>query len=133
MAALPRPGQRKILRTAKASTPEQLAGDLATKLTISEPNAKLTSMRAVNAASQTLSGILQSGWKKSSADASKATLTSAVAAATSASKHLKQLRGLAPSEVDVERAAISVLGKLVVLEMVRVWRCYRVGKANDAS
>lgn len=112
----------------KTSNPEQLAGELATKLTISDPNAKLASMRAVNAASQTLSGIVQSGWKKSTADgASKATLTSATSAATSAAKHLKQLCGLAPNEVDVERAAISVLGKLVVLEIVRNMWSYEVG------
>ena len=116
-------------------TADQLSKDLADKLTInndkgkqkgrgeeSHPEAKkLTSMRAVNGASQTLSNVAQSGWKKSiGGTMSKTTLNTIASSAAEAAKHLRVLRRISPGDIDVERAALSVLGKLLVLEMV----CY---------
>jgi len=77
-------------------------------------------MRAVNAASQALSSIVQSGWKKSAGTATtnRSTLQTATTTATSAMKHIRILRKLCPGDIDVERAAMSVLAKFVGLEMV---------------
>jgi separase len=112
-------------------TAEQLANELATKLTIGNVNGKgkekekaeegetkLLSMRSVNAASQVLTQVVQSGWKKSSPDASKTTLSSVSSSASAAAKGLSNLRKICPGDLDVERAASSVLGKLIALEMV---------------
>ena len=115
---------------------DQLADALAAQLTISdgrkgkqkeaEPSVSdgeklIASMRAVNAASQTLSALAQSGWRRSAETklVKKGSMSSAVDASESASKHLAVLRSLSPSDINVERAAISVLGKLVTLDMVR--------------
>jgi hypothetical protein len=124
---------RRHPRTVSA---DQLADALASQLTISdgkkgkrkeaEPSVSdgeklITSMRAVNAASQALSALAQSGWRRSTETklVKKGSMSSAVDASESASKHLAVLRSLSPSDINVERAAISVLGKLVTLDMVR--------------
>ncbi|KAJ7510027.1 cysteine peptidase C50 [Mycena galericulata] len=113
-------------------TGDQLADKL-TALSISKPKTKgkeratrspeeqrVAAMRAVNSASQELSTVVQSGWRNSS-DAPPAkkssTLVSVNASATLASKHLAILREISPGDLDIERAAGSVLGKLVTLEM----------------
>jgi separase len=75
-------------------------------------------MLSVNTASKDLSKVIQSGWKRSSSS-SKATLQSTTSSASAAVKHVAVLRNLCPEDVDVERAAVSILGKLVVLELVR--------------
>ena len=106
----------KSLKNAPNSV-DQLAGDLATKLAIGSPESKLSAMLSVNAASQDLSRVIQSGWKKSSSS-SKTTLQSTTSSASAAVKHVALLRNLCPDDVDVERAAASILGKLVALEMV---------------
>jgi separase len=72
-------------------------------------------MRAVNAASQSLSGLVQSGWRAGSGKKS----SEAVGAGENALTELRELRVVCVGDVDVERAASSVVGKLVVLEMVR--------------
>ncbi|KAF9479762.1 cysteine peptidase C50 [Pholiota conissans] len=125
-AATHQPTRSKL---AGSITADQLANELASKLTLAdgkgkqkavEPShdTKSSSMRSVNSVSQTLTAIVQSGWKKSTSDSStRATLTSANSAASSAAKHLAVLRRLCPNDIDVERAAVSVLGKLVSLEM----------------
>ena len=100
-----------------ASSVAQLAGDLATKLAIGNPESKLSAMLSVNTASQDLSRVIQSGWKKSSSS-SKATLQSTTSSASAAVKQVAVLRKLSPDDVDVERAAASILGKLVALELV---------------
>ncbi|CAA7261156.1 unnamed protein product [Cyclocybe aegerita] len=129
-----RPISRQLITKSTKSnstTADQLAKDLASKLTLNSTKgkqkaeehdvnpgrAKLTSMRAVNEASQTLSAVVQSGWKKTAPDASKTTLSTANTAASTASKHLETLRRVSPGDIDVERAAVSVLGKLIALEM----------------
>lgn len=88
---------------------------------ISVDEQKLQAMRMINSASQKLSGIVQSGWKKSTDDGKRTRSQSAEAleASTSAAKHLILLRDLPSDDLNVERAAMSILGKLVALEMVR--------------
>jgi separase len=100
------------------SSADSLAGDFATKLAIGNPvESKLSAMLSVNAASQDLSRVIQSGWKKSSSS-SRATLQSTTSSASAAVKQVAILRNLCPEDVDVERAAASILGKLVALELV---------------
>ncbi|KAJ7273284.1 cysteine peptidase C50 [Mycena rebaudengoi] len=90
------------------------------KATLSPEEQRLSAMRAVNAASQALSEVVKSGWRRS-ADAlpSKRSpaFVSASASAALVAKHLALLRGMSPHDLDIERAAGSVLGKLVALEM----------------
>ena len=100
-----------------SSPADSLAGDFATKLAIGNPESKLSAMLSVNAASQDLSKVIQSGWKRSSSS-SRATLQSTTSSASAAVKQVAVLRNLSPDDVDVERAAASILGKLVALELV---------------
>ncbi|TBU57165.1 peptidase family C50-domain-containing protein [Dichomitus squalens] len=75
-------------------------------------------MRAVNAASKSLSTLLDSGWRMSQSDTSdRPTTASATKTATSARKDLTTLRNLCPGQVDIERAASSIIAKLITLEM----------------
>ncbi|KDR77139.1 hypothetical protein GALMADRAFT_66375 [Galerina marginata CBS 339.88] len=119
---------RNQLKSVKANsiTDDQLARDLATKLTIRDVKGKakadesespMLAMRSVNEASQALTGVVQSGWKKSTPETSKTTLSTVNSSALKASKHLAALRKKRPGDLDVERAAASVLGKLVILEV----------------
>ena len=84
--------------------------------TLSEEQIRIDSMRAVNSASQQLSATIQSGWKKSSNKGS----TQVATAVATAAKHLATLRQNSSGDVDIERAAMTVLGKLVSLELVRL-------------
>ena len=83
---------------------------------------RVAAMRAVNAASQGLTSVMKSGWKapraEPSAKKSTATTHEAFDLAASARTTLGDLRVLSPGDVDVERAAISVAGKLLSLDMV---------------
>lgn len=109
---------------------DKLARQLASRLTISNNKGKqkasatptqdeirVCAMKAVNSASQALSTVVQSGWKKSSGKASPPSVATSVAAAV---KNLSVLRQICPDDVDIERAAMSLLGKLVALELVCV-------------
>lgn len=129
------PREPSKLTRSNTMTANELANELATKLTVNKGtetktttkikktpeqsvDPKVLAMRSVNDASQALTGVVQSGWKKSS-DSSKTTLATAIFAASKAAKALDTLRKLRAGNVDVERAAASVLGKLIALEMVR--------------
>jgi len=83
---------------------------------------RISAMRAVNGASQGLSAVMKSGWKAPGVEPtvkkSAATLHEAFGLAASARTALGDLRVSSPGDVDVERAAISVAGKLLSLEMV---------------
>jgi separase len=59
--------------------------------------------------------LVQSGWRAGSGKKS----SEAVGAGENALTELRELRVVCVGDVDVERAASSVVGKLVVLEMVR--------------
>lgn len=83
---------------------------------------RVSAMCAVNAASQGLTSVMKSGWKaprtEPSAKKSTAATHEAFDLAASARTTLGDLRVLSPGDVDVERAAISVAGKLLSLDMV---------------
>ncbi|KAF5368828.1 hypothetical protein D9758_003030 [Tetrapyrgos nigripes] len=87
---------------------------------LSPAEQKLQSMRLVNSASQRLSAIIQTGWKKSqekSTSRKSSTLIETDEAASTAAKNLATLRELNPGDLDIERAGMSILSKLVSLEM----------------
>ena len=83
---------------------------------------RISVMRTVNAASQGLTAVMKSGWKAPSVEPSKkkssATRHEAFGLAASARSALGDLRVVSPGDIDVERAAISVAGKLLSLDMV---------------
>jgi separase len=83
---------------------------------------RISVMRAVNGASQGLTAVMNSGWKAPSVEPSKkkstATPHEAFGLAASARSALGDLRVISPGDADVERAAISVAGKLLSLDMV---------------
>ena len=83
---------------------------------------RISVMRTVNSASQGLTAVVKSGWKAPSGEPSvkkpTAALHEAFGLATSARSALGDLRVISPGDVDVERAAISVAGKLLSLDMV---------------
>ncbi|EKM60615.1 uncharacterized protein PHACADRAFT_203784 [Phanerochaete carnosa HHB-10118-sp] len=84
-------------------------------------------MREVNSASKSLSGIVESGWKssvvptkapqRSSTSKQPDFAVAAVQHANSARSALQVLRELKPGDIDVERAASSLVGKLISLEL----------------
>ena len=134
---------RRTTRTKPATTTDDLATKLASKLKIHDarPSAKKppravgpsplsaedernTCMRAVNLALQNLSTITQSGWKYTPEETKKGRNTNANAsnvddATRTARKALERLRETTPDDLDVERAACSITGKLITLELVR--------------
>ncbi|KAL4079673.1 hypothetical protein J3A83DRAFT_4211529 [Scleroderma citrinum] len=81
---------------------------------------KVAAMRAVNASLQTLSSVVQSGWKASQTDTSKkpdAIRGKMDNAVEDAGRALEKLRRMCPEDMDVERAASSLIGKLLALEL----------------
>jgi len=91
---------------------------------------KISAMIDVNGSLQTLSLVVKSGWKANSEEGrtKKSSAISKVSAAVSrANEALSYLRVLCPDDLDVERAASSMMSKLLVLEMVRSkWILLRV-------
>ncbi|KAI0691256.1 peptidase family C50-domain-containing protein [Cerioporus squamosus] len=77
-------------------------------------------MRAVNAASKSLSVLLEQRSKASQAKSDRSATESVTKQAISARKDLNVLRELNPGDVDIERAASSMVGKLVNLEMYSI-------------
>lgn len=70
-------------------------------------------MRAANGASQALSALVQAGDKKG-----KGKGEDGASLGTKAKKALGELRGMRPGNADTERAAGSVVGKLISLDLV---------------
>ncbi|VDC05614.1 unnamed protein product [Peniophora sp. CBMAI 1063] len=70
-------------------------------------------MRAANAASQALSALVQGGDKKGKGKGEDGAVLGA-----RARKALGELRGMRPGSLDTERAAGSVVGKLIALELM---------------
>ncbi|KAI0298727.1 peptidase family C50-domain-containing protein [Multifurca ochricompacta] len=99
------------------------------KGTATEPSRTLEStqekrtfaMRAVNSASQGLTTVIKSGWKalspENSVKRSAKAVHEAFGMATSARVALEDLRSISPGDMDVERAGVSVAGKLLSLDM----------------
>ena len=121
-----RPGRPQAAVKPKA-TLDELADEVANKLTLKEPRTtkgktkvaltdeerKATAMRTVNTVSKTLSDLVARSSAKRSQKITDETINSGIHA-------LQMLRQLSPGNVDTERAASSMVGKLVTLELVRV-------------
>ena len=78
----------------------------------------------VNLSLQNLSAVTQSGWRYNPQETKNARNTNANASKTgeatrTARKALERLRVVTPDDLDVERAACSITGKLITLELVR--------------
>src|ERR1700722_9053228 len=114
-------------------TPDELANKLASGLNITESKGKqsvtaltteqrrIAAMRSVNSASQHMSSLVQSGWKRPTQkrkEQSDTNLANATASSNSAVNGLEELRKICPGDLDVERAASSVVTKLLAIEMV---------------
>ncbi|KAF8831565.1 hypothetical protein HHX47_DHR1000449 [Lentinula edodes] len=114
------------------SDPDTLATQLAETLNIEDltkrkgkqkalctPEQRLEAMRKINSASQQLSAIAQSGWKKSldAEHQSKSQSTTALEASSTAARCLALLRSASKGDLNVERAAMSIMVKLVALEL----------------
>ncbi|KIK92250.1 hypothetical protein PAXRUDRAFT_830139 [Paxillus rubicundulus Ve08.2h10] len=133
---------RRTTRTKVTTTPDELATKLASTLTVCEagpthkqsgrgsdkgisPTApedeRMCCMRTVNLCLQTLSASVQSGRKATPEKAQKktgSTNTSNVDnTIKTARKALERLRNICPGDVNVERAACSISGKLLALDM----------------
>ncbi|PCH34363.1 hypothetical protein WOLCODRAFT_95323 [Wolfiporia cocos MD-104 SS10] len=125
-----RPTRLATRTKSSAVTPDELASDVAAKLTITQPDSKgkikdnpssiqsrealrHDAMRAVNAASKTLSAQLDH--QKTPVAATRKSELEKVA--MSARDALRQLRELNPQNIDTERAASNIVGKLVSLEL----------------
>ncbi|KAI6148818.1 peptidase family C50-domain-containing protein [Pisolithus tinctorius] len=96
------------------------ATDMEPSSSTSEQN-RVGAMRVVNASLQTLSAVVHSGWKASRGGAkgramepTAKTVDNAVGEAVEA---LQRLRVLSPDDMDIERAACSLVGKLLALEL----------------
>ena len=127
-----RPLSSRSISKAGKQVAEDLADVLATKLTISgskgkqkaapevisEGDLRISAMWSVNSVSQELPNIVCSGWKKSLSNFSRPTLSNAESSALTAEENLCVLHRICLQDMDVERAAVSVLSKLVTLDMV---------------
>ncbi|KAF6764468.1 cysteine peptidase C50 [Ephemerocybe angulata] len=124
---------------AAQTGPDELADALASKLKItgsssstsrrpapppttapSPRDVRADSMRAVNAAMQGMSALAQTGWRKSSVDTTgvwRSRNAEANHLAATSREHLATLRGIDGATVEIERAALSVVGKLVAMDM----------------
>lgn len=124
---------RTAKATKKAEDVEGLTRQLASKLTISKPKAKPkvapdsppqddpnVSMRTVNAASQKLSALMQTGWTAVKDNGASKQRQEAATCTRNIKKNLNTLRKtVASSPLDLERAALSAVGKLLALQLVR--------------
>ncbi|KZV89225.1 hypothetical protein EXIGLDRAFT_771939 [Exidia glandulosa HHB12029] len=69
----------------------------------------------INAASQSLSALVKAGWKARTP--TNATVAETSTTVSQCRANLAALRSLAPQDLDVERSAVAVLGKVVALEL----------------
>ncbi|KAJ8693527.1 separin protein [Pleurotus ostreatus] len=83
---------------------------------ISPEARKVQAMKGVNASSQSLSKFAQSGWKRSKPSRGTS-LSDVKKCITEATKALTYLRGLDEGNLDIEKSASSVVGKLISMEM----------------
>jgi hypothetical protein len=129
-----RPASTRITKTTKQTEDvEDLTRQLASNLRISKPKEKQrvkpdsppqngpdASMRAVNAASQKLSGLMQTGWTAAKDNGVSKQGQEATTCARNIKKNLNSLRkAVTSSPLDLERAALSAVGKLIALQLVR--------------
>lgn len=124
---------RAAKTTKKAEDVEDLTRQLASKLTISKPRGKQrvtpdappqddpnSSMRTINTASQKLSALMQTGWTANKDSGVSKQRQEAATCARNIRKNLDTLRKAgASSPLDLERAALSAVGKLLAIQLVR--------------
>lgn len=115
--------------STQVPTPDELADKLASNLIISNGKAKgdlspeelekkrISAMRTINATSQALGTIVQSGWRASKPEPQiKGPEPSTLAVEGRIA--LKDLRNVSPGSLNTERAASSLAGKFIALELV---------------
>lgn len=122
---------RSTKSTHKPKPVDELANQLASGLAISDTKGKqketaigvekcrLEAMRIVNTAIQSLSTLVKNGWMATKGDP-PGKKSSVATSAASAANSLKVLREMCHGDLDVERAALSIVGKLVTLGMVSI-------------
>ncbi|KAH0826731.1 cysteine peptidase C50 [Lanmaoa asiatica] len=130
---------RRTTRTKATITPDDLATKLVSRLALHETrlpqrpskvgpsppiteDEKTSCMRMVNLSLQNLSTVTQLGWKFTPEDTKNAHNANPNAskvddAMRTAKKALERLRQITPDDLDVERAACSITGKLITLEL----------------
>ena len=129
-----RPVGTRVVKTSKtAEDVEDLTRQLASKLTVSKPKEKQratpdtpplddpnVSMRTINTASQKLSVLMQTGWTATKDNGVSKQRQEAAICVRNIKKNLNTLRkAVTSSPLDLERAALSAVGKLLALQLVR--------------
>ena len=123
----------RVAKSTKKADVEDLTRQLASKLTISKPKEKQratpdsppqddpsASMRTVNTASQKLSTLIQTSRSAAKDSGVGKQRQEAVTCAKTIKTNLNALRKAAVSSPpDLERAALSAVGKLLALQLVR--------------
>lgn len=134
--AAPATSRPSKTKTASTISTDALASALSSTLVLNDKPAKrkqkveephdpeetcLAAMRAVNTASKRLSGIIASGWKPIGGQGKKGehTVEGVRSIIEDTASQLNVLRRLKTGDLDVERAASSVVGKVLSLELVR--------------
>lgn len=114
--------------STQISTPDELADKLASNLTISNGIAKedlspeatekkrIGAMRTINASSQALGAIVQSGWRASKPEPQTKSEPSTLL--PEGRTALNDLRSVSPGSLNTERAASGLAGKFIALELV---------------
>ncbi|KAH7098836.1 peptidase family C50-domain-containing protein [Auriculariales sp. MPI-PUGE-AT-0066] len=106
-------GATKVAATAQPTKAQATAAPL--------PPTRKQLVADINAASQQLSAIAKAGWKATASTQSEAASSyssnQVKTLATTLQTQLAALRVTAPGDVDVEHAAVSVLGKLAQIEL----------------
>jgi len=125
---------RSVKTSKKTEDVEDLTRRLASKLTISKPEKQRAvpdsppqdnpnnRMRTVNTASQKLSALVQTGWTATKGGRVSKQGQEAATCTRDIKKNLNALRkAVASSPLDLERAALSAVGKLLALQLVRLY------------
>jgi len=123
-----------VKASKKTGDVEDLTRQLASKLTISKPKKQRvmpdspprdnpnTRMRTVTAASQKLSALMQTGWTAAKGGRVSKQGREAATCTRDIKENLNALqKAVASSPLDLERAALSAVGKLLALQLVRLY------------
>jgi separase len=132
----PASAPRRIVRT-RTNDVDDLSRKLTSKLVLSDQKSKQKAsadqspedkrkdaMRTINSHSQAFTLLMQSGWKASEnkrpSDGKQQSISSVKPQAIAVRSSLQLLRTLPAYDIDVERAASSFVGKLIILDLVSV-------------
>jgi separase len=116
-----------------ASAPDELATQVKTRLKVSktassskrkaempsDSEIRRDAMQSINSTSQKLSKAIQEGWKSSCTSKSDFSSAELQQLSKEAFLSISELRRISLDGMDVEKAAGSIIGKLISLEMVR--------------